>query len=776
MAGEQIRLLVVEDVPQVASHIRSLLAAQSQIKMLDVVTAGDRAVASVAEMRPDVVIVDALLQGRVSGQQVAQQIRQAEPQVGIIMLTVPQNPISENTERGIDAVLKMPFTGFDLTTMVRKVGETRALESARSGSLVVTLFSPKGGVGRTTLAYNLAVALGQDHRVCLIDGSLQFSDLRGLLRVPAVAPSIVNLPTDRIRDQDLAEVTWRDPSGIDILLAPPRIEMAEMVTTRDIEKVLSLLRQLYEFVIIDTRAALSEDVLVFLDSADLILQVLTYDSMAIRALAMSAETFAAIGYPPSKLATVLNRADASGGFEKADVEQALGSRIDFEIVSDGNLVLASNNDGIGLRDVQPGRADLQGRATHRRIAGRTPPRAVAGGARRVAEPFLSRSVPSAGDPRPIGVFDSGVGGLTVLAELNRRLPAESTVYLGDNGRAPYGPRPAEEVRRFTAEAVDWLLRQDVKLLVLACNTATARALPLVRAQSSVPVLGVVRPGAVAATAATRSHRVGVIATAGTVESGAYPAAIVEADAATHVAQLACPELVPMVEAGIVDGRRAESVLRAYLEPLLAAEPGMDTLLLGCTHYPLLREVDRADRGRGGGRRRLRVHHGPRHRGPARRARLAGAGGIDARPPGGDDRIGRCLRRGRPAPLRGSAAAGRIGRDRAGRARSRRLRSMANHTARLGAGIVVGGLLAFGASVASREIMRRAGTTLIDWEAVREIAHRRLGSAAAPMPARQRAEAEDVLPHHPAEDRADRGRGDRLAAAGGARDSGRRRPA
>jgi len=348
MAGEQIRLLVVEDVPQVASHVRSLLQAQSQIKMLDVVTAGDRAVASVSEMRPDVVIVDALLQGRVSGQQVAQQIRQAEPQVGVIMLTVPQNPVTENADRGIDAVLKMPFTGFDLTTMVRKVGEERAVESSRAGSLIVSLFSPKGGVGRTTLAYNLAVALGQRHKVCLVDGSLQFSDLRGLLRVPAVAPSIVNLPTDRIREQDIGEVTWRDPSGIDILLAPPRIEMAEMVTSRDIEKVLSLLRQLYEFVIIDTRAALSEDVLVFLDSADMILQVLTYDSMAIRSLAMSAETFAAIGYPPSKMATVLNRADASGGFEKADVEQALGSRIDFEVVSDGHLVLASNNDGVAF--------------------------------------------------------------------------------------------------------------------------------------------------------------------------------------------------------------------------------------------------------------------------------------------------------------------------------------------------------------------------------------------------------------------------------------------
>ncbi len=197
---------------------------------------------------------------------------------------------------------------------------------------------------------------------------------------------------------------------------------------------------------------------------------------------------------------------------------------------------------------------------------------------------MSRS----GDARPIGVFDSGVGGLTVLAELRRRLPHESTIYLGDNARTPYGPRPADEVRRFTLEAVSWLLDQDVKLLVLACNTATARALPDVRATASVPVVGVVRPGAVSAAAATRSRRVGVIATAGTVESGAYHDAIIEADPEISVAQLACPELVPMVEAGILDGRRAETVLRAYLEPLRDSHPGMDTLLLGCTHYPLLR--------------------------------------------------------------------------------------------------------------------------------------------------------------------------------------------
>jgi pilus assembly protein CpaE len=136
--------------------------------------------------------------------------------------------------------------------------------------------------------------------------------------------------------------------------------MAEMVTTRDVEKVLSMLRQLYEFVIIDTRAALSDDVLVFLDSADLILQVLTYDSMAIRGLAMSAETFAAIGYPPSKLATVLNRSDASGGFDKADVEQALGSKIDFEVVSDGRLVLSSNNEGVAFITASPESPIAQG--------------------------------------------------------------------------------------------------------------------------------------------------------------------------------------------------------------------------------------------------------------------------------------------------------------------------------------------------------------------------------------------------------------------------------
>ena len=344
--AEQIRLLVIEDVPQVAMHMRSLLNAQSQIKMLDVITSGEQALPAVSELRPDVLIVDALLQGRVSGMQVAEQVRRTESSVSVIVLTVPQNPVTEDPAAGIDAVLKMPFSGFDLTTMVRKVHEQSNEAGGHNASIMISLFSPKGGVGRTTLAFNLAVALGADHRVCLIDGSLQFSDLRGLLRAPAAAPSIMNLPTDRIRDTDLAEVVWKDPSGIDVLLAPPRIEMAEMVTVRDIEKALSIIRQVYEVIIVDTRAALSDDVLAFLDASDLILEVLAYDSMAIRALAMADDAFATIGYAPSKLETVLNRSDSTGGFSKADVEEALSRKIDHEVVSDGKLVIAANNEGV----------------------------------------------------------------------------------------------------------------------------------------------------------------------------------------------------------------------------------------------------------------------------------------------------------------------------------------------------------------------------------------------------------------------------------------------
>jgi len=210
------------------------------------------------------------------------------------------------------------------------------------------------------------------------------------------------------------------------------------------------------------------------------------------------------------------------------------------------------------------------------------------------------------DPRPIGVFDSGVGGLTVLREIMRRLPFESTIYLGDNARAPYGIRTDDEVRRFSVQALDALARRDVKALVVACNTSTAVALTDFRRRYDLPVLGVVRPGASAAALATRNRRVGVIATPATVRSRAYFNAIKDENPAVEVYEHATPSLVPLVEAGRLSGPEVEAAVRLAVAPLLGErdEAGdfifplppsakIDTLLLGCTHYPLLAGILRA---------------------------------------------------------------------------------------------------------------------------------------------------------------------------------------
>lgn len=213
------------------------------------------------------------------------------------------------------------------------------------------------------------------------------------------------------------------------------------------------------------------------------------------------------------------------------------------------------------------------------------------------------------DPRPIGLFDSGVGGLTVLREILRRLPGESTVYLGDNARAPYGTRPDVEVRRFSIEALDRLVHEEVKALVVACNTSTAVALGDYRRRYDLPVLGVIRPGAQAAALATRTRHVGVIATPATIRSHAYFDAIKEENPAVEVYEHATPALVPLVEAGSLAGTAAEAAVGDALAPLLgrrdengefihrlAASARIDTLLLGCTHYPLLRPVLQAAAG------------------------------------------------------------------------------------------------------------------------------------------------------------------------------------
>lgn len=355
MGKDQIRLLIVEDVPQVAQYIRGLLNAQSTIKLVEVLTDGSKAAGQISQLRPDVLVIDALLQGRIKGLQLVDQLHGGGIGLPMIVLTVPQHPIEPDPERGIHAVLMMPFSGFDLMNKVSGVHHSFQASELAAGSRVVTVFAPKGGVGKTTIAFNLAVAMAQaGRRTALIDGSLQFGDLRSLLKVPPDAPSILDLPTDRVQESDLADVMWRDPSGVDILLAPPRIEQAEMVTVRDVDKILSLLRRVYEVVVIDTPAALTDTTLSFLDACDTIVEIVTFDSTTIHNTLAMADTFRSIGYPPSKVRYLVNRADSSGGMDTSELAKAIGRVPEHYVVSDGRLVIEANNRGVPFVLAEPG--------------------------------------------------------------------------------------------------------------------------------------------------------------------------------------------------------------------------------------------------------------------------------------------------------------------------------------------------------------------------------------------------------------------------------------
>jgi glutamate racemase len=200
------------------------------------------------------------------------------------------------------------------------------------------------------------------------------------------------------------------------------------------------------------------------------------------------------------------------------------------------------------------------------------------------------------DARPIGVFDSGMGGLTVLHECLVTLPHEDFVYLGDGARLPYGPRPLAEIRRFAAEIAGYLEQRGVKLIVAACNSATAAALPELQRRLTVPVIGVLAPEAHAAVLATRNRRVGLLATEATVESGRYPQLVHALDAGVEVVAVACPRLVPLIEGDEAFGEEITEAVREYAAPLKDA--GVDTVILGCTHYPLIKPILQRVFGRG----------------------------------------------------------------------------------------------------------------------------------------------------------------------------------
>jgi glutamate racemase len=200
------------------------------------------------------------------------------------------------------------------------------------------------------------------------------------------------------------------------------------------------------------------------------------------------------------------------------------------------------------------------------------------------------------DPRPVGVFDSGVGGLTVLHECLVTMPHEDFVYLGDHARLPYGPRPLDEIARFAVEIGSYLAAQEVKLVLVACNAATSAALPQLQEELEVPVVGVITPEAHAAVQATRNRRIGLMATQATVDAGRYAQLVHALDAGAELVPVACPRLVPLIEGDEPFAAATTEAVRAYAAPLKEAQ--VDTVILGCTHYPLIRPIFQRVFGRG----------------------------------------------------------------------------------------------------------------------------------------------------------------------------------
>ena len=187
----------------------------------------------------------------------------------------------------------------------------------------------------------------------------------------------------------------------------------------------------------------------------------------------------------------------------------------------------------------------------------------------------------------IGILDSGVGGLTVVKEVFRQLPREKVIYFGDTARCPYGPRSSEEVKEFTIQIVNFLLKHNVKMIVIACNTATAAALQEVKQLVTIPVVGVIRPGSLSAIKNTKTGEIGVIGTEGTIKSGAYEHTLKQINPKLTIASHACPTLVPLVESGIENETIIRKAVKDALQPIMKHK--MDSLILGCTHYPLLSE-------------------------------------------------------------------------------------------------------------------------------------------------------------------------------------------
>ena len=317
-----------------------MLAREKEVEVAGVQSQADAAIAQATTEKPDIVMIDALLQGRVTGFDIAKRIREASPGTRIVIVTVPQRPVEPKPELGIDAVFVLPG-GMNELGAALNVG--RAVKAQRGN--VVAVYSPKGGTGKTTLAVNLACVLRrQGKAVALLDGVMQFGAVRHVLQVPPTTRSFIDLPAAGAMKTSINEVLWEGPGGVHVLLAPAKPEESDLVQAVDVATAMGLLAEAHDYVIVDTPSRLSEDTLPILDAASLILIVVTYMNATVANARAAIDTFEALGYKGSKpILLVVNQADTAGGMSRGGLEHALNLPVIAEVPTDWKTVSDSLN-------------------------------------------------------------------------------------------------------------------------------------------------------------------------------------------------------------------------------------------------------------------------------------------------------------------------------------------------------------------------------------------------------------------------------------------------
>ena len=348
-----VRVMLVEELDQVAQRVANLLAPDKRVRLVQTVAGGQAAVMRAAAEHPDVIIVDALLQGQMSGLDVARAVRAAGLDIPVIFLTVPDQPVKVPQDLGLASVLSMPIDGHALLTAILGGAAHHREAQPKPPAGTIAVFSAKGGVGRTAIAHNLAVAMGQiaGSRVALVDGDQVHGDLRLHLEAPDDAASLVQLPTGHVTEADLAPLLWQDASGLDVLLAPPRMEEADLVMTADVQRAQHLLRQMFDLVVIDVPAVMDERTLSMLDDADVVLDVTTPRHGAVRKTQRCHAVLSAAGFPMHKVLTVVNHADPS--YDADDFADVLGWQPDAVLMHDDRLATGSVAPGSSIVTTHP---------------------------------------------------------------------------------------------------------------------------------------------------------------------------------------------------------------------------------------------------------------------------------------------------------------------------------------------------------------------------------------------------------------------------------------